>query len=141
MSAAVLELLLGAKVFDGAAWHIYDANNTELTNPAGVRGLGKMGALLMWPRAEQAIVLRRPSGFASITPATHHTSVLLLLECSVSATAGLRLGADSRIEVAPIIHAVAGLRIGAAVEAYVDPAVDAVSDVVDVVLEALLMAD
>lgn len=54
MSAAVLELLIGAKVFDGTAWHIYDQSNNELTNPAGVRGLGKMGALLMWPRANDS---------------------------------------------------------------------------------------
>ncbi len=52
MSGAILELLIGAKVFDGTAWHIYDETGTELTNPAGVRGLGKMGALLMWPRED-----------------------------------------------------------------------------------------
>ena len=43
----ILALLVGAQIFDGSEWRIYDESGTELDNPAGLRALGKMGVLLM----------------------------------------------------------------------------------------------
>lgn len=67
--------------------------------------------------------------------------VLLRLGCAVSATAALRLGASVAVDAPQHIDSRAGLRLGATAEASAITAVEASADVVDVVLEALLMAD
>lgn len=58
MSPQILELLVGAKVFDGLSWHIYDENGVELTHPDGVRGLGKVGAHIMWPHGRRSVEIK-----------------------------------------------------------------------------------
>tara|TARA_R110000868_G_scaffold42852_1_gene144549 strand:+ start:564 stop:1214 length:651 start_codon:yes stop_codon:yes gene_type:complete len=48
--AQILEILVGRKVktADGI-WHVYDANDVEISDPGGVLWRGNVGALLMWP--------------------------------------------------------------------------------------------
>lgn len=67
--------------------------------------------------------------------------ILLRLGCAVSATAGLRLGASVAVDAPPQLISTAGLRLGAAAEARAITAIEASADMIDVVLEALLMAD
>lgn len=47
--ADIYEILVGKKTFDGTRWHVYDASNSELTDPLGVLWRANPGALLMWP--------------------------------------------------------------------------------------------
>lgn len=47
---AIYQILVGKKVYDGAAWHVYDAADAELSDPQGVMWRANPGALLMWPR-------------------------------------------------------------------------------------------
>lgn len=70
-----------------------------------------------------------------------HAEVLLCLGCAVASTAGLRLGAAVAVDAPQRLVSTAGLRLGAAVETRAATSVEATADVVDVVLEALLMAD
>lgn len=67
--------------------------------------------------------------------------VLLRLGCAVSVTAGLRLGAAAAVDAPLRLVSTAGMRLGAAAETRAATAIEATADVVDVVLEALLMAD
>lgn len=48
-AAAVLEILVGEKRFDGGKWVSYDAGGTPLVDTGGVLWRGLHGALL-WPR-------------------------------------------------------------------------------------------
>jgi len=67
--------------------------------------------------------------------------VLLRLGCAVSASASLRLGGAVAVDMQKHLDSTVGLRLGAVAETRVETAVEASADVVDVVLEALLMAD
>lgn len=67
--------------------------------------------------------------------------VLLRLGCAVSASASLRLGSAVAVDAPNSLISTAGLRLGSSVETRVKADVEACADVVDVVLEALLMAD
>lgn len=67
--------------------------------------------------------------------------VLLRLGCAVYASASLRLGSAVAVDAPNSLISTAGLRLGSSVETRVKADVEACADVVDVVLEALLMAD
>lgn len=55
MSAAILELLVGKKIFEyGLNWRIYDSNDNEIFVPPNMRGLGKLGTLEFWQPRRKA---------------------------------------------------------------------------------------
>lgn len=66
--------------------------------------------------------------------------VLLDLRCSVSASAGLRIGAAAAVDAAARAYSTAGLRISGRAELAARADIAITADVVDVVLEMLLMA-
>ena len=55
MSASILELLVGKKIFEyGLNWRIYDSNDNEIFAPPNMRGLGKLGTLEFWQPRRKA---------------------------------------------------------------------------------------
>ncbi len=70
-----------------------------------------------------------------------HADVLLRLGCAVSASAGLRLGAEAAVDTPVRLDSTAGLRLGAGVSGGAETTVAAAAAVVDVVLEMLLLSD
>lgn len=48
----IYDILVGAKVYEDDAWHVYDKWGSELSDPGGVMWRSSPGALLMWPKAE-----------------------------------------------------------------------------------------
>ena len=67
--------------------------------------------------------------------------ILLRLGCAISASSGLRLGSAIAVDAPNCIDSTVGLRLGAGAEIRIETAIEAGADMVDVVLEALLMAD
>lgn len=63
----IYEILVGQKIYAGGAWHVYDANGVELSDPAGVMWRANPGALIMWPR-EIPVAGRRPKRNARFEP-------------------------------------------------------------------------
>lgn len=48
----IYDILVGTKVYDDGAWHVYDKWGAELSDPGGIMWRSSPGALLMWPKAE-----------------------------------------------------------------------------------------
>ena len=67
----IYNILVGEKLFDGDAWHVYDKWGVELSDPAGIMWRANPGALLMWPRDEElpeGVAARRPRRNARFEP-------------------------------------------------------------------------
>lgn len=85
--------------------------------------------------------LPRPAVKPSRLRRSARASVWLTAPCTVSASAGLRIGASVAVDAENRAKSEAGLRLPASAEIAIQPSVKAEADMHDVVLEMLLMLD